>query len=162
MQSGRHFNLDGDQEARACEAETPNFRDAHWTRGRSILDAEGFQRVDYGPKRVSIGDLPLRAPRMSQRETRQFRFSQHATINVCERALSDVSSPVIAGSLDGFQTIGAVGGRVEPGPVTKRPGCSSVTGLNAASLAEAELDKRELALALVVGSVVGSGDKQTL
>ena len=81
---------------------------------------------------------------------------------MCERALSDVSSLVFAAPSGGFQTIGVVGGQVEPGPVAKRAGCSSVTGLNAASLAEAELDKRELALALVVGSVVGSGDKQTL
>ena len=42
QQAGRHFNRDGGQEARACEAEAPNLRDPHWARGRPILDAEGF------------------------------------------------------------------------------------------------------------------------
>ena len=152
--TGRHFNLDGDQEARSCEADTPNFRDPHWTRGRSVFDADGFQRVDRGPQRVSLGDLPVRAPKMSQREARTFRFSQHAAINVCERAPApaDVSSLVIAAPLDGFQTSGATGGQVEPGPVTKRSGCSGATGVDLVSLAEAELDRRERVLAQTVGS----------
>ena len=61
---------------------------------------------------------------------------------------------MIAALLDGFQTIGAVGGQVEPGSVTKRPGCSSAIGFNAMSFTEAELDRRELALAHIAGTVV--------
>ena len=139
---------------RSCESEapnSPNFRDPRWNRGRSILDAEGFQRVDRGPSRVSLGDLPVRAPKMSQREARTFRFSQHATINVCERApaSADVSALVIAAPLDSFQTSGATGGQVEPGPVTKRPGCSGAICFDAMSYAEAELDKRERAMTFI-------------
>ena len=113
---------------------------------------------------MSLGDLPVRAPKMSQREARTFRFSQHAAINVCERAPApaDVSSLVIAAPLDGFQTSGETGGQVEPGPVTKRPGCSGATGVDLVSFAEAELDRRERVLAQTSGTaVVGTVDKRT-
>jgi hypothetical protein len=112
---------------------------------------------------VSLGDLPVRAPKMSQREARTFRFSQHATVNVCERApaSADVSSLVIAAPLDGFQTDGATGGQVEPGSATQRPGCSDAVHFDAMSYAEAELDKRERAMTFIGGSNVGSEEKST-
>ena len=118
---GRHFNLDGDAEGEPARLRRPTFGIRAGTVDAQSLIPTVFRGWTTVP-RVSIGDLPLRAPKMGQREARHFRFSQHGTINVCERALSDVSSPVFAAFEDGFQTIGVVGGRVEPGPVTKQPG----------------------------------------
>ena len=68
---------------------------------------------------------------------------------------------MIAAHLDGFQTIGAAGGQVETGPNTQRPGCSGAIGFDAIAVAEAELDRRELALARLGGSTVRSEDKHT-
>ena len=68
---------------------------------------------------------------------------------------------MIAAPFDGFHTIRAVGGQVEPGPVTQRPGCSSALGFDAIAVAEDKLDRCEFALARIVGLVVGPEDKHT-
>ena len=147
QQSGHHFNLDGDAEARACHAEppeSPNFRGPRWKRGPPVTDPEGFQRVGGFRARVSFGDLPLNGPKTSQREQRAVRFSQYAHCPAIYMIVSEpagVSSTVLAAPVGDFQPAGVIGGCVEPVVATEHHGSSA--GLTALERAEAELDRRK-------------------
>ena len=163
----RHFNLDGDSEARVCAAETHNFKDSRWKRGPQITDSDGFRTVVNGSRpRVSFGDLPASGPKMSQREQRSFCFSRYAhrpAIHMMVSGPADVSSAVLAVPVGGFEPVGAIGGCVEPVVATEHQ-CRSApcAGLTALERVEAELDRRERALALLLATVDGAIGKHTI
>ena len=76
---------------------------------------------------------------------------------------ADVSSAVLAVPVGSFEPVGAVGGCVEPVAATEHHGSSApCAGLTALERVEAELDRRERALALLLAPADGAiGSKHT-
>ena len=157
QQQSRHFNLDGDSEARVCAAETPNFKDSRLKRGPQITDPNRSRSLVNGSSpRESFGDLPVSGPKVSQWEQREFRFSRYShspAIHMTVSGPANVSSAVLAVPVGAFELVVAIGGCVEPVVATEHHG--SGAGLTALERAEAELDVCERALGLLLASVDG-------